>query len=162
MTPSGNSPRQPVLIDTNLFVLLVVGHASVGLIGRHKRLKAYAQRDYDELVKLLANAERVLITPNVAAECASLAAQIESPAKESIRDSLSDLISRVVEIYVESSAATKRNDYRRLGLTDAVILEAMVRENAVVLTVDVDLYLAALMVDEYRVVNFNHIRETYL
>lgn len=44
-----------------------------------------------------------------------------------------------------------------LGLTDAVLLEAVSSERPL-LTVDLELYLAALRSDEHSAINFHHYR----
>ena len=44
-------------LDTNLFVLLVVGSESRDLIPKHRRLEHYSAEDYDILLELLEGAD---------------------------------------------------------------------------------------------------------
>jgi hypothetical protein len=50
-----------------------------------------------------------------------------------------------------------RDEFIRLGLTDSVLLE-LGRSGATLLTVDLDLYLAALDAG-LNVINYNHLKE---
>ena len=61
------------------------------------------------------------------------------------------------EIVVASIDASSDSRYQGLGLTDAALLELATIETPV-LTVDFDLYLAAIESGEERAVNFNHFR----
>ena len=58
---------------------------------------------------------------------------------------------------VASVEASSNDAFRRLGLTDAALLEVITAENPLV-TVDLDLYLAALRKEADVVVNFTHLR----
>ena len=61
------------------------------------------------------------------------------------------------EIVVASIDASSNPKYQRLGLTDAALLEVATADTPL-LTVDFDLYLAALESGEERAVNFTHYR----
>jgi len=54
----------PLLIDTNLLVLFVVGTAAKEYIAKHKKLTAFTVEDYDMLVRIVSGAAEVLVTPN--------------------------------------------------------------------------------------------------
>ena len=47
---------KPVLVDTNLAILLAVGLAGTELIARHKNLRVYDESDFAILVAVLAEA----------------------------------------------------------------------------------------------------------
>jgi hypothetical protein len=53
-----------LFIDTNLLVLLTVGSVGRDLIAKHRRLREYTAEDYDLLLNLLGNFDRVFVTPN--------------------------------------------------------------------------------------------------
>ncbi len=148
------------LLDSNLLLLFVVGATSRALISRHKRLKAFIEKDYDKLVELLSDVPQVLLTPNTLTETSNLAGQIDEPARTEIYRMLRAVIDRTDEHYIRSPEAAGRSEFLRLGLTDAALLEAS-SEEIVILTTDVGLYLAAL--DKGSPArNFNHIRDQYL
>ena len=68
------------------------------------------------------------------------------------------LIEESREIVILSSRASSNNAFVRLGLTDAVLLEA-ISEETPLLTDDLNLYLAALENGSERSVNFTHLRD---
>ncbi|RWX48702.1 hypothetical protein VT99_10641, partial [Candidatus Electrothrix marina] len=53
--------RCPLLIDTNLLVLFIVGTAAKEYIAKHKKLTAFTVEDYDILVRIVSDASEVLV-----------------------------------------------------------------------------------------------------
>ena len=151
---------RPLVVDTSLLVLFVVGTADRDYIGKHKRLRAFVGEDFDMLLHIVSRAPAVFVTPNTLTETSNLASQIAEPAKGHVRRVLARLIEAAEERYIPSRAAAARTEYVRLGLTDASLLEATGEQSAI-LTADHDLYLAALA-SGVPAFNFNHIRDHYL
>jgi hypothetical protein len=149
-----------LILDTNLLLLLIVGSASKDYISKHKRLKAYSEKDFDILMKIISYVPNVFVTPNILTETSNLAGQIPEPARTKIFNVFRDYIPSVEEHYCESRRATNREEFIRLGLTDAVILHEMT-DAFILLTDDFDLYSAAIK-EGYPAQNFNHLRDTYL
>ena len=147
-----------LFIDANLLVLLVVGSAGRDLIAKHRRLKAYTTEDYDILVDRLGRVDHVYVTPNTLTETSNLLAQHADPERTRFFDKLRILIQESEEIVVASAQASSNSAFGRLGLTDAALLEIVTAE-APLLTVDLDLYLAALAKGEDVAVNFTHLRD---
>ena len=150
--------RVGLFIDANLLVLLVVGSAGRDLIAKHRRLKAYTTEDYDILVDRLGRVDQVYVTPNTLTETSNLLAQHADPERTRFFDKLRILIQESEEIVVASAQASSNSAFGRLGLTDAALLEIVTAE-APLLTVDLDLYLAALAKGEDVAVNFTHLRD---
>jgi hypothetical protein len=150
--------RRPVLLDTNLLVLLVVGLTSIEYISIHKKLTSFSEQDFEILETLLSEASEIIVTPNTLSEASNLLAYIGDPAKTKIMQTFRTIIQRTQEIHVDSSRAAGRPEFLRLGLTDSVALDATL-EHAIVVTSDLDLYLAASSHGNERAINFNHIRE---
>jgi hypothetical protein len=150
----------PLLLDTSLLVLFVVGTAGRGYIAKHKRCRAFSVEDFDTLVRIIARAPSVLVTPNVLTEASNLVAQIGEPARAEMLLVLRSVIDLASETYVPSKSAAARREFVRLGLTDASLLETSASDR-VVLTSDLGLYLAAQAMGQ-TAVNFNHIRDQYL
>lgn len=151
MRPSG------FFIDANLFVLLVVGSVGTQMIAKHRRLRGYSQEDYETLIGLLDRVDRVLVTPNTLTETSNLLAQHEDPERSRFFQRLRFVIQESEEVVVASAVASSNNEFERLGLTDAVLLEVATEETPL-LTVDLDLYLAALARGKETAVNFTHLR----
>jgi len=141
-------------LDANLLVLLVVGMASPAYISRHKRLRAYDVRDFELLRTVLSTASRVIVTPNTVTEASNLAGQISEPARTLVFTKLRALLTIAEERYVASRQAAENSTFLRLGITDAVVLDAM-DVSSTLLTSDLDLYLEAARQGR-TVVNFNH------
>ena len=144
-------------LDANLLVLLVVGNENRDLIPKHRRLEHHSAEDFDILLGLLENADRLYITPNTLTETSNLLSQHGEPERTLLMRRLQYLIHDSNEIVVASIDASSNSRYQGLGLTDAALLELATIETPV-LTVDFDLFLAAIESGEERAVNFNHFR----
>ena len=151
MPPSG------FFLDANLFVLLVVGSVGRDLIAKHRRLRAYSAEDYEILIDLLDRVERVFVTPNTLTETSNLLAQHREPERSLFFDRLRFIIHESEEIVVASAVASSNSAFNRLGLTDAALLEVVTPETPLV-TVDLDLYLAANASGQEAALNFTHFR----
>lgn len=153
--------RSPLILDTNLLILYVVGTTSPKYISKHKRLKAYTERDYDTLLKIIQKAPAVLFTPNILTEASNLLSHIDEPGRSHIFCTFAKLIGAIDEKYIESKSAISRHEFAWLGLTDVSLLDAISVHDAELLTTDLDLHIAAGN-KGYKTTNFNHIRDHYL
>ncbi len=144
-------------IDANLLVLLIVGRVGEEFISKHSRLQQFVVEDYRILRNLLDLVEQVFVTPNTLTETSNLLAQHGEPERSRFFDQLRFTIEESKEIQIVSKVASQNREFRRLGLTDAVLLEVATVETPL-LTVDLDLYLAALTKDLDTAVNFRHIQ----
>ena len=151
MPPSG------YFIDTNLFVLLVVGSVGRGLIEKHRRLREYSAEDYEILINLLGRVQRVYVTPNTLTETSNLLGQHAEPERSRFFERLHFIIQESEEVTVASVEASSNSAFNRLGLTDAALLEVVTPETPLV-TVDLDLYLAANASGQEAALNFTHLR----
>ncbi len=149
MHPSG------FFIDTNLLVLFVAGTVDEGLIGKHRCLRKFTVEQYQALRDLVGRVEKVMVTPNTLTEASNLLRQHGEPERSRLAEALRDLIERGEEIVVASAVASRNQSFTRLGLADAVLLEAVTPETPLV-TVDLDLYLAASRLAPRTAFNFNH------
>ena len=149
-------------LDANLFVLLVVGSVERDLIGKHRRLREYSVEDYETLVNLLGQVAQVFVTPNTLTETANLLAQHAEPQRSCFFDKLRSIIQVSPQVSLEtvvaSVDASSNSAFVRLGLTDTALLEVVTAESPLV-TVDLDLYLAALEKNPDAVLNFTHLRQ---
>ena len=136
-----------ILLDANLILLLVVGLTHPGYIGKHKRLSSvYNIEHFAILTARIAKARRLIFTPNTLTETSNLIEHISDPARSEINERFRKLIrsgDTVREQYVPSSAASDDSLFRRLGLTDVVLMQ-LLDGSITLLTADAPLYLAAL------------------
>lgn len=146
-----------LLLDTQLLVLLLVGLTDKSLIGRHKRLKAYSEPDFELLKSTIARVSSLVVTPNTLTEVSNLIRQVPEPHSTKISETMREFVLATEERHVESNQAVRMEHFAKLGLTDAVVIN--ICENSVpLLTADLDLYLSALR-SGIEAVNFNHLRE---
>jgi hypothetical protein len=131
-----------VVLDSNLTILLVVGLTSRELIGRHRRLKAYTDADFDCLINLISGYSPIVVTPNTLTETSNLCHQIPEPARTRIADAFGAFVDLSTEEYVPSKTAIRHDQFSRLGLTDAALLDRMT-SSRLLLTADHDLFVAA-------------------
>ena len=158
MLPVEPAGRAGLFIDANLLVLLIVGSVGRHLIAKHhRRLRAYSAEDFDILIDFLDPVDRVFVTPNTLTEASNLLAQHGDPERSRFFDKLCLIIQESKEIVVASVDAASNKAFGRLGLTDAALLEVITKETPLI-TVDLDLYLAALDKNEGAAVNFTHLR----
>lgn len=148
--------RKAVAVDANLLVLLVVGGTSQNYISRHKRCREFTKNDYGILYEFLSNFSKVIATPNILTETSNLLSHINEPARTEIFCAYRVFITGIEETIVSSQRASHRQEFLRLGLSDAALLELADRD-IILLTRDSDLYLAALASGR-EAINFAHIQ----
>lgn len=144
------------LVDANLLVLWVVGATDRSLIAKHKRLAAFDVEDYNCLVELVTAPGQVFVTPNTLTEASNLIGHHGEPERSQCLDMLAHFIEHSREVTVRSATAARNRHFRRLGLTDAVLLEVASPERPL-LTVDLQLYIAASDSEPESAFNFRHI-----
>ncbi len=150
-------PLTGFFIDANLLVLLIVGSVNRNLIPKHRRLQRFTVEDYDILINLLDQVQQVFVTPNTLTETSNLLAQHKDPERSRFFDRLKFIIQESKEIVVASADASSNNVFKRLGLTDAALLEVATAETPLV-TVDLELYLAAVEKGQDTAVNFTRLQ----
>lgn len=152
MAPAG------FFIDANLLLLLIVGGVGRDLIAKHRRLRRFTVADFDRLINLINRVGRVFVTPNTLIETSNLLGQHREPERSRFFDRLRYIIQESEEIVVASTVASRNNAFKRLGLTNAALLEAATPEIPIV-TVDLDLFHAALEKGQDTAVNFTHLQD---
>ncbi len=115
-----------IAIDTNLLLLLVVGHVSRPFIRQHKRLAAFTGRDFDQLSIAVIQADSIVTTPNVMTEVSNLAIQgVLEPYRSQILEVLVTFSGRMIELYRPTADVLRKEDYIQFGLTDSVWLQIL-------------------------------------
>ena len=147
-------PSAGAFIDTNLLVLLVVGAADRKLVGKHRRTRTFTPEDHDRLLGVIGD-RQVFVTPNTLTEASNLLA---NPRDTRFLDKLRILIEISKEIVVASADAARNSAFARLGLTDAALLEVVSAERPLI-TVDLELYRAALARGEEAAFNFTYLKD---
>lgn len=134
--------KRPIIVDTQLLVLLVVGATDASLIAQHRRTLSYTRGDFHFLLDSLGNAPRFLFCPHVAAEASNLIGQHREPDRSVMMHVLRALLNNASEARITCGEAMAQAEYVPLGMADAAQL-ALYRDDAVLLTDDEKLYRAA-------------------
>jgi hypothetical protein len=148
-----------LLIDTNLFLLYLVGTTNERRIATFKRTQKYTIEDFHYLTQLVAQFKIVVTTPHVLTEVSNLA-KLDEPELRLLRGRFAAIIEKTHEIREASQELVKDGVFMRLGLADAAIARAA-REPKLILTDDLDLYLT-LQHAGLDAMNFNEIRSWML
>lgn len=146
-------------MDANLLVLPVAGALDPD-IARHRRLRTFGPEDFERVQEIVSGFERVLVTPNTLTEASNLLGQHLEPERSRLLATLRILIGQSFEVVVPSAEASAHPSFPRLGLTDAGLLGLVSRDTPLV-TVDLDLYLAASAAGASSTVNCRHLQEQY-
>jgi rRNA-processing protein FCF1 len=145
-----------VIVDTNVLLLYVVGSLDKSLISRHKRTRQFTEDDYEILVSLVAEFQTLVTCPNILTEVSNLVAQTDQSTAISLLTLLRSLVQPLREIHLPSREVCSTEQFAKLGLSDAAIVE-IARENFLVLTDDFRL-TQFLLTRQIDVLNFNHLR----
>ena len=148
------------LIDTNLFVLLVVGLYNKEYITQHKRTNNFTEEDYDLLLENLSLYNEVWITSHCVAEVSNLLKQTNSALQNDLLECLKSLCSHTREAHLSHLNVVKDAHFLQLGVDDTGITQKSKRVTTT-FTVDHDLHLALLNLGRH-VQNFNHLRQHLL
>lgn len=139
-----------LLIDTNLLVLFTVGAVNRERIETFKRTRQYTKADYDLLLRVIANFNRLCTVAHVLAEVSNLT-DLTGPEREQARCVLQKAISSFNEVEMPSARAAGDRLYLELGLVDAAIGVAARVHNCAVLYIQ-------LSHAKLNVFNFTHLR----
>ncbi len=145
-----------IIIDTNIFLLYLVGLVNRNRISKFKRTAQFIPEDYDLLLQIVDGFQKVVTTPNILTEVNSLANQLGEPERSQCLNTFTLLISQISEEYMESISVAKNEIFARFGLTDCGIM-SLAKDKYLVLTDDLklSLYLKAQGIDT---INFNNLR----
>ena len=134
--------RRKVALDTNVFLLFLVGLADRAAIARHKRLAAYDADSYDMLCKLLASYDEIVVTPGCLAETTDLL-DSDKGSQQHCYQMLKELIQSgegLSEKHVPADKVVEQRPFMWLGFTDASYVE-LADQGIPVITADLKLYL---------------------
>jgi hypothetical protein len=145
-----------ILVDSNLFLLFLIGTMNRDMIQRFKRTETFLPEDYDVLVDYLDLFSTRVTTPNVLTEVSNLANVLTERSKNAFWCVLKSAVDILDETYISSKSLVGRTECAKFGITDTAIT-AVVKGQFLLLTDDFRLsqYFQSTGGD---VVNFNHLR----
>jgi hypothetical protein len=148
-----------ILLDTNLWLLLVVGMCNRDYIAQHKRTQDFLAEDFDLLLTAINSYEQLWITSHCLAEVSNLLRQTHRKLAQELISFLAAFATRVQESHLTKASIFTQAMVTRLGVADTGMF--LKSKRVTVLTVDLDLYLEILRAGR-RVINFNHLRQRHL
>lgn len=155
----GELRNKLVTLDCNIFLLLVIGNIDKTHISNFKRTQTFTEQDYDSLVTLIQGSQ-IMITPNVVTEASNLL-ESYTYGKENIGlKFLQNICQSIPEMFEKSQILTNNSAFMKFGLSDSSIAN-LCKVGAIAITVDLPLY-GYLISQNYKVINFNHIRSAYI
>lgn len=150
--------RRRVALDTNVFLLFLVGLADRATIVHHKRLAAYDADSYDLLCKLIAGYDEIVVTPGCLAETTNLL-DADRSSRERCYMVLKELIctgEALNEKHAPAARIVEERPFMWLGFTDASYVE-LAEEGIPVITADFGLFQQVVALNENSV-NFAEVR----
>lgn len=144
-----------IIVDTNLLLLALIGGTSS--IVEFKRTKGYTAQDYQLLLNVMDQFEKLISTPHILAEVSNLTNGLYGSQLFDFYATLKHSLSSLIEIHSPALHISRDYELSPYGLTDVGII-ATAKNNYLVLTDDLRVagFAHQHCVD---VVNFNHIRE---
>jgi hypothetical protein len=91
-----------IFADTNALVLLVVGLIDKSLISSHRRTSIYESIDFENLMFLIGDLEKIVTTPNVLTEMDNLLNNFQKGHRWIYFQVLKELITKTSEKFLES------------------------------------------------------------
>jgi rRNA-processing protein FCF1 len=149
-------PREGLLIDSNLLLLLFVGLRDRNRIQKFKRTAQFTIRDFERLAAFIKRFKEVVTTPSILTEVSNLLGQLPDSLKHSFYQHFAQAMKNMHEQYTPSQELGNEKAFPRFGLTDTAILQAA---SAKYLVLTDDLRLAQHLISQnITVINFNQLR----
>jgi hypothetical protein len=124
-----------VLVDANLFILLLVGAIAPDEIGDSPRVKQFTKADFDLLDRML-HRSAIVTTPNILTEVSNLSrGRGFGVSRRELQRYLASFIAGTFEAYVPSREAAAQAIFDHEGLSDAVCY-TVARQGRLLITVD--------------------------
>ncbi|NWA25749.1 hypothetical protein HX866_12695 [Pseudomonas gingeri] len=148
-----------LIIDTNLFLLLVIGSIEERRhIKNSNRLNSYTSDDFDVLLEVMKAHSEICLTPYIAAEVSNLI-DLNGDAKHKAFDFAKYYFSTFTQIKTNLRVDTGLNDFLLYGLTDCSLASLCSEYNIV--TNDNKLLPALFAVSHDNVIPFEAARAAY-
>ena len=145
------------LLDTNLFLLWLVGLRDISYISRHKRTRHFSIDDFENLNEFLGQTQKVTTTSQVMVEVSNLLAQTDAEKRLELGVTFQTVLKEVVEHHQTAIELADDQHFTRLGLTDSGLLHSSLKDHTL-LTTDTPLHTSACALG-HSCIHFNEIRE---
>ena len=154
-----NFKNKGIVIDANIFLVLLIGSVDVALISGFKKTLKYTEKDFQILQDFL-SFFLVFTTPNILTEVSNHCETLNNQKDGIIFLQMRNLLKQLYEEYIISTAIADNKVFWKFGLTDGSIYE-LAERGFLILTDDFPLY-QYLLNESFFTINFNHLRSEYL
>jgi len=113
---------KPLLLDSNLLILLLLGSSDIRFIKSFKRLSDFTLEDFQTLVKL-SQSFKLATTPHILTEVSNLAKDLPSHQRDAAFAYMATRIPFLLERQVAGEQAVSSSEFIHFGLTDSVLHE---------------------------------------
>ena len=148
-----------VALDTNIFLLLIVGSINTDLLSKSSKTCKFDKADYETLIRFCSPFSRHVITPPIITEACNLLETLNKQNDSRVFQSIRCYLEEVKESRSESSYLASLPVFPTLGLADAS-LYALARQDVLILTDDLNLY-GHIVSRKHAAMNFYHITVTH-
>ena len=111
-----------VIIDTNIFILFLVGQINENRIKNYMRNSLYTKEDYYFLLSVLADYDRIITSPNILTEVDNILNRIGGEDKYKYLVLAKTMYKQTIEKYIKTEKITQNWYFDSLGITDSSIL----------------------------------------
>jgi hypothetical protein len=112
---------RPILLDSNLLLLLLVGGFQPALIANFKRTAKYSIRDFETLLGFLGSFSGIVTTPHVLTEVSNLANSLPEWRKPAWGEFFGAEIQLMHEVHRNSAELARDPAFLAYGLTDTAL-----------------------------------------
>jgi hypothetical protein len=144
-----------IVIDTNLFILYLIGNYDSKIISKFKRTESYSVEDFYILRRFILSFRKAIITPNIMTEVSNLLESLNRRNNYQLFLFFHKLLKSLKEEYIESVKAAEIACFQKFGLTDSSIY--FLAKEFLILTDDLPFY-HYLETQKLQAINFNHLR----
>ena len=117
-----------IILDTNIFLLYLMGQIAPHKIEKHQRTSIYDISDYKFLIKTMNDfgsgvEPKLVICPNITTEVDNLLNnKFHGADKNKYVDVSRKIYEQSIEVYTKTIEAVRYDTYYKLGITDSIIL----------------------------------------
>lgn len=151
-----NYHNKGLVIDTNLFILYLIGKYDKTIISKFKRTVEYSSEDFDILKRFVDPFRRVITTPNIITEVTNIVESLNRSEEYRLFKFLHKSLMSLREEYIASLKVTQTTCFEKFGLTDSTIF-FLAKNGLLILTADMPFY-HYLVSQKMPAINFNHLR----
>lgn len=126
-----------IVIDTNTFLLFIIGIIDPSQIKNHKRTSIFNEEDFNKLNLAIKDLANLIIFPNVWTEVDNLLNK--GSFKDKYIQFCKENNNQIKEVYLPSALAFETPYIYKLGLSDSIILEWLKSNNSTLISIDTDL-----------------------